>query len=393
MTLREDILNEQLGLDGPPGWNTVFRQSETRRLREIPANADMIDWDGSDADGNGTVDDDPAVVSDISRVRWGEGPSANQTLTSYNDWDLINLNFRSAFGFGDGNIAADPDHAETPLDDLTADSDTTDTDDDGVPNKFDNCPSVPNPFQTDSDGNGAGDACDDSLGVADLSLTVTDGVDSVLLSDPLDYTIKLVNAGPAPATGIRVKTVFPPGVTINGFSTQFDSCLTLGDTLFCFQSYLQEMDSVITVVGTVADSAGEARVTAFYTASSWDQAQGNNSGLDITFVEQQTTDVEGGNGSILPASFALHQVYPNPFNPSTEISFDLPRATSVKIDVVNILGQSVRTLVNDERRSAGRYQVTWDGTSASRTPVASGVYLFRIKAEDFEATRKGLLLK
>jgi len=83
----------------------------------------------------------------------------------------------------------------------------------------------------------------------------------------------------------------------------------------------------------------------------------------------------------------LYQNYPNPFNPSTTIKYDLPKQSRVKIEVYDILGRKVATLV-DETRIAGSYQVIWN---ANRS--ASGVYFYRIETGNYCATKKLLLLK
>jgi flagellar hook assembly protein FlgD len=90
---------------------------------------------------------------------------------------------------------------------------------------------------------------------------------------------------------------------------------------------------------------------------------------------------------LLPSSFALEQNYPNPFNPSTTINFSMPEASRVTVKVYNVMGQLVSTLVNREM-NAGRHSVNFD---ASR--LASGVYLYRIQAGSFTATRKMNLIK
>jgi hypothetical protein len=89
----------------------------------------------------------------------------------------------------------------------------------------------------------------------------------------------------------------------------------------------------------------------------------------------------------IPKAYALTQNYPNPFNPSTEISFDLPQASHVNLTIYNVLGQKVQTLV-DEQREAGSYTVTWDAS-----PYSSGVYFYRISADNFSNTKKMLMLK
>jgi len=90
---------------------------------------------------------------------------------------------------------------------------------------------------------------------------------------------------------------------------------------------------------------------------------------------------------LLPSSFALYPNYPNPFNPATEIRFDLPVATTVRLTVYNVLGQTVSTLV-DGRCEAGRHVVSWDASA-----MASGVYFYRLRADAYTESRKMLLMK
>jgi hypothetical protein len=94
-----------------------------------------------------------------------------------------------------------------------------------------------------------------------------------------------------------------------------------------------------------------------------------------------------GSGSSLPTVYALRQNYPNPFNPTTQITYDLPQRSRVDLGVFNVLGQRVATLVNAEQ-SAGTYHATWDGTNA-----VSGIYFFRLTADNYVATKKMVLLK
>jgi hypothetical protein len=89
----------------------------------------------------------------------------------------------------------------------------------------------------------------------------------------------------------------------------------------------------------------------------------------------------------IPAEFSLNQNYPNPFNPSTSIQFGIPESSDVKLEVMNMLGQRVALLV-DENRSAGLYTVTFDASSLS-----SGMYLYRLQAGNFVQTRKLTLIK
>lgn len=94
----------------------------------------------------------------------------------------------------------------------------------------------------------------------------------------------------------------------------------------------------------------------------------------------------------LPKAFALKQNFPNPFNPITSIAFEMPTAENVCLTIYNILGQSVKTLVNDQR-SAGRYTILWDGRDDAGLTVGSGVYFYRMQAGSFTKTAKMVFLK
>lgn len=112
----------------------------------------------------------------------------------------------------------------------------------------------------------------------------------------------------------------------------------------------------------------------------------------IVVSNDSPTDIGDESDLNLPYRFELSQNYPNPFNPVTTIEYSLPERSHVTIEVYNILGQTVRTLV-DREISAGTYRTVWDGTTGSGQTVASGVYLYRFKAGDHIETKKMLLLK
>jgi hypothetical protein len=94
----------------------------------------------------------------------------------------------------------------------------------------------------------------------------------------------------------------------------------------------------------------------------------------------------------LPDSFGLGQNMPNPFNPSTNITYQLPEAGQVRLVIYNLLGQEIRVLAN-ERLEAGYYTVTWDGTDQMGRQVASGIYLYRMQAGKFVDANRMMLLK
>jgi len=99
-----------------------------------------------------------------------------------------------------------------------------------------------------------------------------------------------------------------------------------------------------------------------------------------------------GVGAPQPAGIVLHPAYPNPFNPTTTIEYEIPARAHVRLTVFDVSGAVVASLV-DETQSRGRRSVTWNARSSRGTPLASGVYLYRLEAGDEQQTRKMVLLK
>lgn len=103
-------------------------------------------------------------------------------------------------------------------------------------------------------------------------------------------------------------------------------------------------------------------------------------------------DIDDDDPSGLPDNFALAQNYPNPFNPTTMIEYSLASAEAVRLDVFNLLGQTVTTLV-DEHQAAGTHVVEWDGLDAGGRDVASGVYFYRLTAGAFSEVKKMIMVQ
>ncbi len=95
---------------------------------------------------------------------------------------------------------------------------------------------------------------------------------------------------------------------------------------------------------------------------------------------------------VIPGEFALHQNFPNPFNPSTEIRFDLPEAGKVNLAIYNLMGQKIRTLSSGEM-TPGYHAIVWDGTNDLGSQVATGMYFYAIQTSEFQATKKMLFMK
>ena len=110
-------------------------------------------------------------------------------------------------------------------------------------------------------------------------------------------------------------------------------------------------------------------------------------GLWFTSSGESFEDLRMAGTNVLPVAYSIHQSYPNPFNPTSTISFSLPEAGKITLSVYDVSGRLITTLV-DGYRSAGVHDVTFDASD-----LASGIYLYRLEAGEFNATGKMVLMK
>jgi len=181
-------------------------------------------------------------------------------------------------------------------------------------------------------------------------------------------------------------------------------CLdNLGNALWSFDDSPDSLQAIGTILyndGMVYAGAGAKSIIAIYDGSGtqsgayrvsnagipiWGTFQGNNqrTGLQTISIISSTSNPKDK----LPTSYALYANYPNPFNPSTIISYDTPKLTHVTLIVYDVLGRQVELLVNGEKMP-GRYQASFDAGA-----LPSGVYFYRFQAGAYHDTKKLLLLK
>ncbi|HVO76735.1 MAG TPA: right-handed parallel beta-helix repeat-containing protein [Candidatus Bathyarchaeia archaeon] len=118
--------------------------------------------------------------------------------------------------------------------------------------------------------------------------------------------------------------------------------------------------------------------------------------VDLRSVDNERTEIgssEQYETPFVPKASALMQNFPNPFNPVTTLTFDVAQPGSVTIQVFDVSGRLVATLLNGERLGIGRHHVDWNGINANGSLVPSGIYFYRMKTAGFEATRKMILVR
>ena len=121
----------------------------------------------------------------------------------------------------------------------------------------------------------------------------------------------------------------------------------------------------------------------------WEISSDNNNGYPTL---KQVTTLSDKDYLIPINKFLLYANYPNPFNPLTTISFEIKIASDVVIDIYNVRGQLVKTLLND-RFPIGKHSVEWNGTDDNGKSVSSGVYFYQMRVGDFVQSRRMVMLK
>ena len=117
-----------------------------------------------------------------------------------------------------------------------------------------------------------------------------------------------------------------------------------------------------------------------------------DSTVTISITLDPIVGIVDSENNLLASEFELFQNYPNPFNPETIIEYYLPQSATIRLEILNLLGQKVRTLVASQKL-AGNHWTVWDGKDDSGREVASGVYFFVLKTQNFVQSRKMLLIR
>jgi len=202
-----------------------------------------------------------------------------------------------------------------------------------------------------------------------------------------------------------------------------DQYIVLCENADLFQTFFPEVDNYIGDLGYGLDGSGElirlfdpsgilVDAVDYDDSYPWpEEADGEGPTLELIDPTQDNAlgvnwSASEGHGSpgvintslsiqnitIVPDGFMVFNNYPNPFNPTTIISYVLPIDASVTITIHDIMGRKVRTLVNS-RQTAGFKTIQWNATNDNRQPVAAGIYIYTVQSGEFRQSRKMLLLK
>ncbi len=122
-------------------------------------------------------------------------------------------------------------------------------------------------------------------------------------------------------------------------------------------------------------------------------SNGGKKGLRVVVGSRNYVETNSNDVTLVPVAFDLAQNFPNPFNPETVIRYSLPEAATVTLEIYNMLGQKVRTLVDHTQQAADFYSLSWNGRDDNGKALSSGMYLYRLNAGSYVNTRKMVLMK
>ena len=147
--------------------------------------------------------------------------------------------------------------------------------------------------------------------------------------------------------------------------------------------------SFTTIELSLIDPHYEIGQTVYYRISAIDYA-GNRGEYSQTLIVTTSLNVNGTG--LVPDVYALHQNYPNPFNPTTQIRYDLPEESYVNINIYDLMGRKIKSLINTHQDPGYRI-IQWNATNDLGQAVSAGMYIYTIQAGQFRQTRKMVLLK
>ena len=154
--------------------------------------------------------------------------------------------------------------------------------------------------------------------------------------------------------------------------------------IFCMKHPLSTFALILTLSNITAQESQTTLAVLDF------EPRGINSLEAATLTDRFTSEI--GKTEAIPLEYALHENYPNPFNPTTTLRFDLPEISDITLTIYNMLGQKVKTF-NMQSTPAGYHSVTWNATNDLGEQVGAGVYLYQLQTKDFVKTRKMVLLK
>jgi hypothetical protein len=236
-----------------------------------------------------------------------------------------------------------------------------------------------------------------------ISPTVTGKLTGITLNvttpnnNPIQGTGNIIveaytNVSGLPGTKIGSSVTFPL-TRLNAGTPNYIQLLTAGVSVTSGTDF-QIVVSIANPAETLlfrTENVGTGTRSSTFNGSSWSAVATNHRIHAIVTTATGVNAIEPGTAGV-PVAFELGQNYPNPFNPSTRIGYTIGERGLVTLEVFDVLGRAVATLVN-ESQAAGSYQIVWNGRNSANIPVTSGVYFYRLRSGAFSRTNAMVLLK
>ena len=228
------------------------------------------------------------------------------------------------------------------------------------------------------------------LSNVNTELKISDLPEAVVAGQEIDVVVELLNAADVRAFDVRLQLAGFQVVSVDnhmllGGYSQADYISRVYDGEYILAGAMNGHDEL--------GYAGSDELLSLRLRATRDmRVNVQISNGDVINTSDELEHAALNNDAVLPADYVLGQAYPNPFNPTTHINFELPQNDFVRLTVFNMLGQEVAVLVNEEM-TAGRYEVMWNGLNKNQVRVASGLYVYRMEAGNFSQSHKMILMK
>jgi uncharacterized repeat protein (TIGR01451 family) len=236
------------------------------------------------------------------------------------------------------------------------------------------------------------DADSAAVVIASVDLAVTKTVDdpAPVEGGTIAYTVTVANNGPDPVSGVELTDLLPAGVTyLSYLATQ--GTYTSGTGLWAVGSVPVAAVDTLMITATVDSGTAGLTITNVASRTASNETDSNAANDADSVGVMVTGSTVSAPAETLPPSYRLCAPRPNPFTAETSVVFDVPAAGRVRLSVYDVSGRLVRTLVRADL-PAGRFQALWDGRDRSGRLTPAGVYLVRLEAGSFAATKKAVRL-
>jgi hypothetical protein len=222
---------------------------------------------------------------------------------------------------------------------------------------------------------------------------------SAVVPEGMHWSVFFVRAATGDA-GLFFDSVPDSGWSVDNLAPSAPSGMLLAAGQLAWDECTADDFDYFTVYGSASGDLPGASLLGHTTGTVFDVAGAGHDWLLVT-----ATDFAGNEGppaslqdvSGIPGAgtgrYALHDSYPNPFNPQTTIVFEIPTAQVVTLQVFDLSGRLIRRLVGSENRTPGRHEVVWDGRDDDGREASSGVYLYRLEAGPYDETKRMIMVK